>query len=150
MPQKPWRVLVGCKYGSPQVIVSPSLLENGSRFPNWAWLTCPYLCRVVAREEDKGACADWTHALEERPKCVAQLQAADAELRRLRAEEGDGEDYCAEVGLCGSKNPLKVKCIHAHVAYYLAGLSDPIGKEFLDSHARTCADRRCLNHLPPA
>ena len=148
LPRTPWRVVVGCKYGSPQVIASPSKLDDGELFPQWAWLTCPYLCRIVSKEESAGGCEEVTRSLEQRPRCSAQLMESDVRLREVRAAESDGVDHCSDVGLCGSKDPLKVKCLHAHVAYHLAGLNNPIGKEFLVKHSRTCADRACLRNLP--
>jgi hypothetical protein len=140
-------VFTGCKYGFPQVLVSPSKLDDGELFAQWAWLTCPFLCKSIARVEDKGACEQWTEELKKRSKSAQQLHDIDARLRQLRAAEAtDGIDHCAKTGLAGSADPLKVKCIHAHVAYFLTGLNDPIGKQYLSEHSRTCADRRCLRH----
>jgi hypothetical protein len=146
-PRAPWRVATTCKYGFAQVIASPSVLEDGERFPTWAYLTCPYLTKVIAAEESAGACERWTQDLKRRAKCAVALLDVDREVRRKRAAEGGGKDACADVGLAGQKSPLKVKCIHAHVAYALVGLNDPIGKEFLSRHSRTCADRRCQKFM---
>jgi len=146
-PRSPWRVVVGCKYGQPQVIASPSKLDSGELFPQWAWLTCPYLCKVIAREESNGGCEKATRMIKQRPRCAEQILECDADLRERRALESNGTDHCADVGLCGSKDPLKVKCLHAHVAYHLAGLNDPIGKDYLVLHSRTCANRSCLRNL---
>ena len=147
-PREPWRVVVGCKYGCPQVVASPSKLADGELFPQWAWLTCPYLCKVIARVEAAGGCEEATRMLEKRPRCAEQICECDNKVRELRAQESGGTDHCSEVGLCGSKDPLKVKCLHSHVAYHLAGLSTPIGKDFLLVHSRTCADRACLRNVP--
>jgi len=141
VPQTPWRVVVGCKYGFPQVLASPSKLDNGELNPQWAWLTCPFLRKSVARYEDKGGCADATKFLENHPRFAEQIAELDAEVRKLRAEEGGGVDHTPEVGLAGSADPLKVKCIHSHVAYHLAGLKSPLGKEYFKTYSRTCANR---------
>ena len=149
VPRTPWRVVVGCKYGQPQVIASPSKLDDGELFPQWVWLTCPFLCKVIARVESEGGCEEATAFLERRPRCAEQLLASDILMREMRAKEDkDGKDHCEDVGLAGSKDPLKVKCLHAHVAYHLAGLNNPVGKEFLTAHSRTCASRNCLKNVP--
>ena len=143
-PQTPWRVVVGCKYGFPQVIASPSKLDNGALNPQWIWLTCPFLRKSIGRFEDGGGCVAATNLLESKQHLASQIMDLDKEVRRLRAEEGEGIDHAFDVGLAGSADPLKVKCIHAHVAHHLAGLKDPIGREYLKEHSRTCADRKCL------
>ncbi len=53
-----------------------------------------------------------------------------------------GTDACAAVGLAGQRDPLGVKCVHAHVALALVGIDDPIGLELLE-RGRECPDRYC-------
>jgi hypothetical protein len=142
-PRRPWRIAAWCAHGRPQVIVSPSRLADGDLFPSWAWLTCPRLCKAVAAEESLGACRRWTGVLAEQAAFAAAVTAVDQKVRLLRAEESGGRDCCATVGLAGQRDPLKVKCLHAHVAYYLAGLDDPLGKEFLSRSARSCESGCC-------
>jgi len=145
--QTPWRVVIGCKYGAPQVLASPSKLDNGDYNPQWAWLTCPFLRKSIGRYEDKGGCVQATEFLEKSPHFTQQILDLDQEIRSVRAEESGGIDHTPDVGLAGSANPLKVKCIHSHVAYHLAGLRSPIGREYLRLYSRTCADRKCLQKV---
>lgn len=154
--QTPWRIVTICKHGYPQVIASPSRFDNGELNPQWVWLTCPSLRKSIAQHEDDGKCAEATKLLEKQPELARQLMDVDAEIRRLRADEvplcGAGDerpiDYAFEVGHSGSRNPLKVKCLHSHVAYYLAGLSDPIGEDFFKNHPRSCGAEKCAHRLP--
>ena len=142
-PRLPWRVAARCAFSFPTVIVSPSVLTDGSPFPNFAWLTCPHLSRVVADEESAGAAAAWAARAAVDPALAQRLFESDAHLRAARAVESGGEDACASVGLAGQRDPLGVKCLHAHVALALVGINDPIGVEELGKIQATCGDARC-------
>ena len=128
----PWRVAARCSFGYPVAIVSPSRLDDGTLFPNYAWLTCPWLADRAATEESSGSAARWAAAAATDTELADRLRAADAALRAARAAEGGGTDACAEVGLAGQRDPLGVKCVHAHVALALVGIDDPIGLELLE------------------
>jgi len=149
-PRTPYRVAASCKYGCPQLIASPSRFDDGSLNPQWVWLTCPFLRKAIGQYEDVGGCAEARTLLEDRSSYAQQITRLDAEISQLRAAESGGVDEAADTGLAGSRDPLKVKCVHAHAAYYLAGLQDPIGAEYFKSHSKTCANRRCLKAVPPA
>lgn len=140
-PREPWAVLSRCWYGHPNAIVSPPVLQDGTPFPTWAWLSCPHLADAVSAEESSGAAKRWAKRLEEEPQLAEQVLAADAELRSLRAESG--HDPHPEVGIAGQADPLATKCLHAHVALALAGIADPIGLDVLAAAGRRCQDHRC-------
>ena len=142
-PREPWRVHVRCAYGHPSVIASPVVLEDGSRFPTLYWLTCPWLVEAAGALESEGAADSWGERASRDLELAAALEKVDAALRQLRAAESGGEDPCADVGLAGQKDPLGVKCVHAHVAFALAGLADPIGEETLARVGYPCEDERC-------
>ena len=142
-PRHPWRVQARCAYGRPAVIASPSMLADGSRFPTLYWLTCPWLIETVGALESAGAVDAWAERVSSEADLAAALLAADAELRRARASESGGVDECADVGLAGQRDPLGVKCVHAHVALALAGIVDPIGDETLAQVGYPCEDDRC-------
>lgn len=142
-PRAPWRVAASCSFGYPTVIVSPSVLADGSRFPTWAWLTCPHLVEAVSRLESEGAAAQWAWAAANDVGLAQALIELDAEVRAARCAEGDGADACDDVGIAGQRRPLGVKCLHAHVAYALAGLNDPIGRVVVETIGRECTDARC-------
>ena len=143
VPRGPWRVAARCAYGYPSVIVSPSRLADGTPFPAYAWLTCPYLLETLAAEESAGAAASWAQRAATDAQLAAALIAADGAVRAARARESGGEDACAEVGIAGQRDPLGVKCVHAHVALALVGIDDPIGTEELGKIEPTCSDVRC-------
>ncbi len=143
MPRAPWRVVSRCRHGYPTVIASPSRLEDGTPFPTWAWLTCPFLSEQVATLESGGAVARWATRVASEPELAVALRAADAQMRLLRSAESGGDDACASVGLAGQRDPLLVKCLHAHVALALAGVDDPVGAEVLALTGDSCPDARC-------
>lgn len=143
VPRDPWRVAVRCAWDRPAVIVSPSTLADGTPFPNLAWLTCPWLSELVAAEESAGGAAAFALRAAEEPAFAARLIAADATVRALRAAESGGVDVCASVGIAGQRDPLGVKCLHAHVALALLGLDDPVGEDVLSRVQRWCDDDRC-------
>ncbi len=142
-PRRPWRVAVRCSAGFPQVIVSPSRLEDGTPFPNYAWLSCPWLAESCAAEESAGATAEWARRAASDSALAEALHAADTAVRVARAAESSGEDACATVGIAGQSDPLGVKCLHAHVALALVGVDDPIGCDVLARTGTMCPDARC-------
>lgn len=135
MPRSPWRVGARCVHGHPTVIVSPSVLEDGARFPNWGYLTCPFLCSVISDLESQGAVKEWAARLENEQRLAENQYALEEILKNKRLQEsqrcGQKADVCAEVGIAGQRNTLGVKCLHIHVAYALLGLNDAIGREIL-------------------
>ena len=147
-PREPWRVAARCTYGFPTVIVSPSLLADGTPFPAFAWLTCPHLSGAIAAEESAGATAAWATRAAAEPALAESLHAADRALRAARAAESGGADACESVGLAGQRDPLGVKCLHAHVALALIGIQDPIGAAELGKIPSSCADGRCMTLQP--
>ncbi|MCL2654894.1 MAG: DUF501 domain-containing protein [Coriobacteriia bacterium] len=140
-PRSPWRVAVRCARGCPQVIASPPLLDDGTPFPTWLYLTCPALCHECATQESKGLLDTLRAQLAADATLRADLLAADARFRAGRSAEaaacGQGATAApgAGTGLAGQADPTALKCLHAHVAYQLAGLQDPFGA-------------RILNHVP--
>jgi uncharacterized protein len=148
-PREPWRVASRCRYGFPTVIVSPSRLSDATLFPTYAWLTCPWIAEAMSAEESAGATARWAHRAAEDERVSAGLIAADGQLRLARAAETGGEDPCASVGLAGQRDPLGVKCLHAHAALALIGIEDPVGLAELGKIDRDCPDGRCAKIVTP-
>ncbi|MDP2234749.1 MAG: DUF501 domain-containing protein [Actinomycetota bacterium] len=142
-PRSPWRTAVRCGFGHPSVIASPSRLEDGTPFPTLMWLTCPWLVEHVGEAESAGATTKWAQRASTEPELADALTAADAAVRVLRAGESGGDDACAGTGIAGQRDPLGVKCLHAHVALVLAGVADPIGGAVLGQVEPECPDDRC-------
>ncbi len=147
-PRTPWRVASRCSFGRPTVIVSPSRLADGTPFPTYAWLTCPHLVERVGARESAGAAAAFAARAESDASLSGALRALDARIRVLRAAESGGVDACPAVGIGGQRDPLGVKCLHAHVALALLGEGDPIGAEVLSGMVRECEGDRC--EAPPS
>lgn len=143
-PRGQWRPAVRCRYGAPVVIVTKPALEDGEPFPTLYWLTCPMLRALVSAMESAGAVDEWTRRIEVDPDLAQRLRNADDEYRRLRSAESPSAHMCDAVGIAGQRDPLKVKCLHAHVAAYLAGIDDPIGAGVLVDVEWECNDGRCM------
>ncbi len=125
--------------------MSPSVLVDGTLFPTYAWLTCPHLSLLLSVLETAGAAAGWAARAVTDPELAEKLVATDIAVRVGRAIESGGEDTCVSVGLAGQKDPLGVKCLHAHVALALVGIDDPIGVEELGKIMTTCSNVRCAS-----
>jgi hypothetical protein len=119
------------------------LLSDGTPFPAYAWLTCPWLAERVGALESSGEIARWSQRAGDDGELAAALRSTDAAVRYARAAESDGADACADVGIAGQRDPLGVKCLHAHVALQLAGIADRIGSEVLGKIGYACDDERC-------
>jgi len=143
-PREPWRVGSRCGFGFPSAIISPSVLAEGTPFPTFAWLTCPWLVEQVGELESAGETDRWSRCAAEQPALADALRATDDRLRQARAAEGGGHDACSSTGIAGQRDPLAVKCLHAHVALQLVGLADPIGTEVLAAIGSRCSDERCV------
>ena len=141
-PRGRWRVVVRCSYGAPVVIATaPAVGETP--FPTLYYLTCPHLVAEAAAVESAGGCEQWRVRLADDAALVARLRAADDAYRVARAAEGGGNDVAAGVGIGGERDVLGVKCLHTHVAAYLAGIDDPLGESTLMGLGRECGDGRC-------
>ena len=134
-----------CPRGFPSVIATAPVLPDGAPFPTLFWLTCPWLCAEAARRESAGETALWATRAAADPALAASLRGADASYRAARAAEAGGADPAAATGIAGQRDPLGVKCLHAHVAAALAGMDDPVGLAILSETGPVCAGSRCLD-----
>lgn len=149
-PRSPWRVGSRCCHGYPQVIVSPTVLDDGTRFPTWAWLTCPHLVDGAARAESAGEIAAWNTRLSSDPVLMADFVLLEEALLRARREESMDGDACPEAGIAGQRVSGNVKCLHAHTALYLVGFVDPVGRSVVAEMGEACVDNRCALLQPCA
>jgi hypothetical protein len=143
-PRGSWRAVSRCRHGAPVVIATRPELEDGEPFPTLYWLTCPTLSERVSALESEGAAEKWSTRLSTDRDLADAMRSADEVYRRLRQAESIDSDRCAMVGIAGQRDPLKTKCIHAHVAAYLAGVADPIGDAVLSEMEWECDDARCM------
>lgn len=153
-----------CRWGYPQVILNRPVTASAADleiFPTLYWLTCPYLCREVAVLESEGRIAQFEERLaqdEHFAQAMDQNHAAYARERlaliplevqkRLQQEYPERYQVLAESGIGGIRNPQGVKCLHTHVADYLARGENPIGKETLEILAKPwfCPDAECRRY----
>ncbi len=130
------RVAVRCRYGAPAVTEQEPYDARGEPFPTTYYLTCPHLVAAVARLEAAGGVERWSAALEQDPELAADLERATAEQRALRTElaagrTGRDDGSSLALGIGGSGNPSRLKCLHAHVAYALARPGYRLGERVL-------------------
>lgn len=142
-PRGRWRAVSRCSFGYPTTIATAPVTGGGEPFPTLYYLTCPHLVELVSRLESAGAAEEWRLRVAADAGLAERLRNADAAYRRARAAEGDGTDPTPGVGIAGSRDVLAIKCLHAHVATYLAGIDDPVGKEVLEGIPAECTDQRC-------
>ena len=114
-----------CPYGAPAVTEQDPYDARGEPFPTTYYLTCPQLVAAVARLEAAGGVERWSAELERDPDLAADHERATAEQRVLRTELAAGRSgrdagSSLALGIGGSRNPSRLKCLHAHAAYALA------------------------------
>jgi hypothetical protein len=127
------RVAARCPWGRPAVSEQAPYDVAGEPFPTTYYLTCPHLVAAIARLEAAGGVERWSEEVERDPVLAADLERATEEQRRIRRELADGQSgsdggSSLELGIGGSANPRRLKCLHAHVAYGLANPGYALGE----------------------
>ena len=105
------------------MIENAPLLADGTPMPTLFWLVDPDVHAAVSRFEAAGGVRRAADAVAEGP--LAQAHARYAEQRDAKLSS----DHLGPVpsgGVGGTRQG--VKCLHAHVAWYLAGGQDPVGQ----------------------
>jgi hypothetical protein len=130
------RVVARCPHGTPVVTEQAPYGVDGEPFPTTYYLTCPRLVAAIARLEAAGGVERWSAELERDPELAADLERATGEQRRIRTELAGGQvgrDQGASLalGIGGSANPRRIKCLHAHAAYALAQPGYLLGERVL-------------------
>lgn len=142
-PRTPFTVKTYCPDGTPQTIIAnPVFLEDGiwKPFPAFVWLVCPRLKAKAGIIEHKGYVKEFTKRLindETFYKKFVEGQKEIANIRLKLAQEiypnGDLPEHIknilSENTIAGSKNVMGVKCLHSHLAHFLAFGNNPIGEE---------------------
>ena len=121
-PRGRFTVVVRGAGGEPVVIRNAPLLDDGTPMPTRYWLVDPDLVRRVAALEAAGGVRE-----AERTVDAAELAAAH---RRYAAERDAAlppqhRGPRPHGGVGGTARG--VKCLHAHLAWFLAGGDDPVG-----------------------
>lgn len=141
-PQGQWRVAERCSFGQPLVIATAPMVA-GQPFPTLYYLSCPHLREEISMLESAGEIERWRMRLSRDQVLRYRLEDADSEYRARRLAEGGGVDPSADVGIAGQRDVLGVKCLHAHVAAFLAGIDDPVGEGTWSMIEPECTAMRC-------
>jgi hypothetical protein len=147
------RVAARCPYGLPAVTEQDPYDVEGAPFPTTYYLTCPHLVAGVSRLEAAGGVERWSAAVASSPELQADLAAATAVQQRVRRELAAGRtgaDHGAslDAGIGGSRNPMQLKCLHAHVAFALAQPGYRIGEGVLAEVLEPFPPHRCCSAVP--
>lgn len=142
------RVVVRCPFGLPAVTEQEPYDPDGEPFPTTYYLTCPHLVAAVSRIEASGGVERWSSLVARDPELAVSLQHATEEqvsLRRDLAGSRQGLDggTSLETGIGGSRNPARLKCLHAHVAYALARPGYVLGAAMVGEIAQLWPDEEC-------
>ena len=108
--------------GRPVVIENEPHLRDGTPMPTLFWLVDPEIHEAVSRLEGAGG----VHRFEDLVDAdsLAKTHETYAERRRRATVRTNGAQPSGGVG--GTR--VGVKCLHAHLANFLIGASDPVGE----------------------
>ncbi len=122
-PRAGFVVVVRSANGDPAVIRNAPLLDDGTPMPTRYWLVDPDLSLRVARLESAGG----VRAAE---AAVAPEAVGSAHERYARERDAElASDHIGPRPSGGVGGTARgVKCLHAHLAYHLAGGDDPVGR----------------------
>jgi hypothetical protein len=123
VPSGAFVVAVRRRDGSPAVIRNAPLLHDGRPMPTRYWLVDPELREAVSRLEAAGGVRRAAAAVD--PVALADAHARHASERDRALPTGHAGPRPSG-GVGGTRRG--VKCLHAHLAWYLAGGDDPVGR----------------------
>jgi hypothetical protein len=134
-PAGRFAVVVRTLEGTPAVIENEPLLTDGTPMPTLFWLVDPRLRTAVSRLEATGGVRRAAEAVPE--PLIAGAHDRYATLRDQKVAQGYGGPVPSG-GVGGTRQG--VKCLHAHVAWYLAGGHDPVGRWALEQIGAPVSD----------
>jgi hypothetical protein len=146
------RVVARCPFGRPAVTEQHPYDDAGDPFPTTYYLTCAYLVAAIARLEAAGGVERWSEEARRDPELAADLERATGEQRRIRRELAAGATgrdggTSLDLGIGGSANPQRLKCLHAHAAYALANPGYRLGERVLEEVVPPWPAQCCLGEL---
>ncbi|CAN5476852.1 hypothetical protein BH18ACT1_BH18ACT1_06650 [soil metagenome] len=122
-PRAHFDVVVRTPSGHPVVIRNPPFLDDGTPLPTRYWLVGREERRAVSRLESAGGAAAAEAALDPDEVAAAHRRYAAERDAEIPAEH-EGPRPSGGVG--GTR--VGIKCLHAHLAWHLAGGDDPVGR----------------------
>ncbi len=123
LPRAGFEVVVRAASGDPVVVRNSPLLDDGTPMPTRYWLVDPGLRRSVDRLESRGGVRAAEQAVDPGELAAAHLRYA---AERDSAVPGGWDGPLPSGGVGGTRRG--VKCLHAHLAWHLAGGDDPVGR----------------------
>jgi hypothetical protein len=108
--------------GRPVVIENEPHLRDGTPMPTLFWLVDAELHDAVSRLEGRGGVHRFEELVDE--EALRKTHEEYAARRRRATVRTDGAQASGGVG--GTR--VGVKCLHAHLANFLVGASDPVGE----------------------
>jgi hypothetical protein len=122
-PAGRFEVVVRADDGTPAVIANAPFLDDGTPMPTRYWLCDPHLREVVSRLESTGGVRA-AEAAVPADRIAAAHDRYAAERDALIDSGHAGPRPSGGVG--GTR--VGVKCLHAHLAWWLTGADDPVGE----------------------
>lgn len=126
-PRGPFEVVRRDAAGSPVVVLNHPFLADGTPMPTRWWLVGRAARAAVSRLEAAGGVRDAERAVD--PVELAAAHARYAAERDSAVPAGHAGPR-PEGGVGGTRRG--VKCLHAHLAWHLAGGDDPVGRWVAD------------------
>jgi hypothetical protein len=123
VPNGDFTVVVRRVDGRPVVIANDPYLRNGEPMPTRYWLLDPEIRALVSQLESRGGVRAAEEEIDEETLRRAHARYAE-ERDALISKEQVGPRSSGGVG--GTRRG--VKCLHAHVAWWLTGGDDPVGR----------------------
>lgn len=121
-PSCEFQVVVRAPDGDPVVIRNAPFFEDGTPMPTRYWLVGRDLVKAVSRLESNGGARRVEQEIgADEVTAAHELYAAERDASIPRAWAGPRPSG----GVGGTRRG--VKCLHAHLAWFLAGGPDPIG-----------------------
>lgn len=147
-PRAVRRVVVRCPFGRPAVTEQYPYDGSGRPFPTTYYLTCPHVVAAVSRLEAAGGVERWSERAAAEPDLRTSAERAAAVQQRLRrklAAGSVGQDRGVSLGLgiAGSSDPLRLKCLHAHAAFALARPGYVLGERIVEELGPLFPGDRC-------
>ena len=109
--------------GTPAVIENAPFLDDGTPMPTTFWMVDAELRDAVSRLEAAGGVRRAEATID--PAALADAHARYGAARDLAIPAGHAGPRPSG-GVGGTRHG--VKCLHAHLAWYLAGGDDPVGR----------------------
>lgn len=141
-PRTPFIIKTRCANGSPQTLVAnPVFFEDNlwKPFPSFIWLVCPRLKTLAADLEQHGMVRFYSQKLNDDADFREEFLKGQREIAEYRFQmaqemyEGELPEHISDIlkntTVAGSRDFRGVKCLHAHLAHYLAFGNNPIGED---------------------